>query len=147
MMWPFVALSLSREPDHELQDRAPRSVSLSTTPPALKQFLSPEHSINTYMDVQVELIGVSLWGWEMFCIIPKMGIMQRTRINTMECCHCYFSRLPCVPVRTSRSLSAAPAQLLELPVGNLYVNDPIRTLNDFPSTSPANWHSSAELSH
>lgn len=60
MMWPFVALSLSREPDHELQDRAPRSVSLSTTPPALKQFLSPEHSINTYMDVQVELIGVSL---------------------------------------------------------------------------------------
>lgn len=63
----------------------------------------------------------------MFCIILEMGIMQKAGINNTECCHCYFSRLPCVPVRTSGSLSAAPTQLLELPVGNLYVNDPVQT--------------------
>lgn len=50
-------------------------------------------------------------------------------------------------VRTSGGLLALPAQLLELPVGNLYVNGPIQTEDDFPNTWPASEHSSMKLSH
>ena len=74
----------------------------------------------------------------MFRMILKMEVMKKTGVNNTEGCYCYFSQPPYVLVRISGGLSAAPAHLLELPVGNLYGNDPVQTQNDFPSTSPAN---------